>query len=124
MQDNIIFAGIQKENLEKIYLASDIFMMLSRFDTFGMTVLEAMAASLPVIISSNVGAKDLVRQGINGFVIEDTNNIDMICDRIGSMLDSKTRNTMAKEAHNTALNNNWELVAKKVEGVYEEMLQT
>ena len=38
-------------------------MMLSRFDTFGMTVLEAMAASLPVIISSNVGAKDLVRQG-------------------------------------------------------------
>jgi len=123
IKENVIFAGVQKKNLEKIYLASDIFMMLSRFDTFGMTVLEAMAVSLPVIISSNVGAKDLVREGKNGFVIEDTNNIDMICDKIGSMLDSKTRNMMAKEAHNTALGNSWDAVAKKVEGIYEKVLQ-
>lgn len=122
IKENVIFAGVQKENLEKIYLVSDIFMMLSRFDTFGMTVLEAMAASLPVIISSNVGAKDLVREGKNGFVIEDTNNADMICDRIGSMLDSETRTTMAKEAYNTAFSNRWELVAKKVEGIYKNLL--
>ena len=99
-------------------------MMLSRFDTFGMTVLEAMAASLPVIISSNVGAKDLVRDGINGFVIEDTNNTDMICNKIGSMLDSKTRIAMAKETYNTALNNSWDAMTKKVEDIYEKMLQT
>ena len=124
IKENVIFAGIQKKNLERIYLASDIFMMLSRFDTFGMTALEAMAASLPVIISSNVGAKDLIREGINGFVIEDTTNTDIICDKIGFMLDSKTRNMMAKEAHNTALGNSWDAVAKRVEGIYEEMLQT
>jgi UDP-glucose:(heptosyl)LPS alpha-1,3-glucosyltransferase len=123
VKDNVIFAGVHKENLEKIYLATDIFMMLSRFDTFGMTTLEAMAASLPVIISSNVGAKDLVREGINGFVIEDTNNDDMICEKIGFMLDSKTRNTMTKEAYDTALNNSWEAVAKRVENIYGEMLQ-
>jgi len=99
-------------------------MMLSRFDTFGMTVLEAMAASLPVIISSNVGAKDLVGEGINGFVIDDTNNADMICEKIGFMLDNKTRITMAKEAYNTALNNSWDAVAKKVANIYKEMLQT
>ncbi len=122
IKDNVIFAGVQKENLEKIYLASNIFMMLSRFDTFGMTVLEAMAASLPVIISSNVGAKDLVMEEKNGFVIDDTNNADMICDRIGSVLDSKTRNAMAKEAHNTALNNTWEIAAKKVGDIYERLL--
>ncbi|MBW2558589.1 MAG: glycosyltransferase family 4 protein [Deltaproteobacteria bacterium] len=124
IKDNVIFAGVQKENLEKIYLASDIFTMLSRFDTFGMTVLEAMVASLPVIISSNVGAKDLVKEGINGFVIDDTNNADMICEKIGFMLDSKTRTTMAKEACDTALNNSWDAVAKRVENIYEGMLQT
>ena len=123
IKDNVIFAGVQKENLEKIYLASDIFMMLSRFDTFGMTVLEAMAASMPVIISSNVGAKDLVREGINGFVIEGMNNADMICEKIGFMLDSKTRNKMAKEAYNTAFGNRWDAVAKRVEDIYEKMLQ-
>ena len=124
IKDDVIFSGVQKKNLGKIYLASDIFMMLSRFDTFGMTVLEAMAASLPVIISSNVGAKDLVGEGINGFVIDDTNNADMICEKIGFMLDSKTRITMAKEAYNTALNNSWDAVAKKVANIYKEMLQT
>jgi len=124
IKENVIFAGVHKENLEKIYLASDIFMMLSRFDTFGMTVLEAMAASLPVIISSNVGAKDLVREGINGFVIEDTDNADMVCEKIGFMLDSKTKITMTKEACNTALNNGWDAVAKRVENIYEKMLQT
>jgi len=124
IKENVIFAGVQKKNLEKIYLASDIFMMLSRFDTFGMTVLEAMAASLPVIISSNVGAKDLVNEGINGFIIEDTTNTDLICDKLGFMLDSETRSTMAKEAYDTALNNRWDTVAKRVEGIYEEMLQT
>lgn len=121
--DNVIFAGVQTESLEKIYMASDIFMILSRFDTFGMTVLEAMAASLPVIISSNVGAKDLVRHGINGFIIEDTNNINMICDSIGSMLKSKTGNAMAKEAQNTALNNRWNAVTKRIEDIYEKILQ-
>ena len=40
------------------------------------------------------------------------------------MLDSKTRKAMAKEAHNTALNNRWNAVAKRVEGIYDEMLQT
>ncbi len=124
IKDNVIFAGIQKENLEKIYLASDIFMMLSRFDTFGMTVLEAMAASLPVIISSNVGAKDLIREEKNGFIIEDSTNADMICDKLGFMLDNKTRVTMAKEACSTALNNSWNTVAKRVENIYEKMLQT
>jgi UDP-glucose:(heptosyl)LPS alpha-1,3-glucosyltransferase len=87
-----------------------------------MTVLEAMAASLPVIISSNVGAKDLVREEVNGFIVEDTSNTDMICEKIGFMLDSKIRITMAKEAYNTAISNRWDVVAKRVEGIYERLL--
>jgi UDP-glucose:(heptosyl)LPS alpha-1,3-glucosyltransferase len=98
IKDNVIFAGVHKKNLEKIYLASDIFMMLSRFDTFGMTVLEAMAAYLPVIISNNVGAKDLIREGINGFVIENTGDADQISNKIGFMLNEENRRRMAKIA--------------------------
>ena len=124
IESNVIFAGVQKENLKKIYMASDIFMMLSRFDTFGMTVLEAMAASLPVIISSNVGAKDLVIDGRNGFIIEDTNNADMVCDRISYMLGKGTQMEMGKEAYIAALSNSWSAVARNVENIYGEMLQT
>jgi UDP-glucose:(heptosyl)LPS alpha-1,3-glucosyltransferase len=122
IKNNVIFAGVHKKNLEKIYLASDIFMMLSRFDTFGMTVLEAMAASLPVIISSNVGAKDLVKQKINGFVIENTDDADQISNKIDFMLNEENKIRLAEEAYNTARNNTWKMAAIRVEKIYEQLL--
>ena len=70
--DAVVFAGaVARETLPEFYLAGDLFAMLSRFDTFGMVVLEAMAAGLPVLISGTVGARDIVREGENGFVVED-----------------------------------------------------
>ena len=123
MQDNIIFAGIQKENLEKIYLASDIFMMLSRFDTFGITVLEAMAASLPVIISSNVGAKDLVRDGVNGCVIENTKDPGRIVEKLSIMVDEKVRSRMGNEAYKTALDHSWEKVTERYLNIYKQIIE-
>jgi UDP-glucose:(heptosyl)LPS alpha-1,3-glucosyltransferase len=104
--EQLIFAGIQND-MEKIYPAGDILVMLSKFDTFGMVVTEAMAASLPVIISNNVGAKDLVVQGENGFVV-DREDIEMISSKINVMLNREKRLEMGKKAHNTALNNTWE----------------
>ena len=59
---DVIFTGpVNKEKIIRMYLASDLYIMLSKFDTFGMVVLEAMAAGLPVVISNNVGAKDIVQ---------------------------------------------------------------
>ncbi len=123
IKDRVIFAGIQKENLEKIYLASDIFMMLSRFDTFGITVLEAMAASLPVIISSNVGAKDLVKDGVNGCVVENTKDPCRIVEKLSIMVDEKVRSRMGNEAYKTALDHSWEKVTERYLTIYEQILE-
>lgn len=123
IKDQVVFSGVvQKEILDQIYLACDIFSMLSRFDTFGMSVLEAMAASLPVIISGNVGAKDLVKEGINGFVIDNTDNADEIASRIALMFNEEVRTEMGKEALKTASRHTWGAVSGKVEGIYESLL--
>jgi UDP-glucose:(heptosyl)LPS alpha-1,3-glucosyltransferase len=119
IKDDVIFAGVWKDNIEKIYLASDIFAMPSGFDTFGMVVLEAMSASLPVIISGNVGAKDLVRDGINGFVV-DREDIDLISSKIGFMLDKENRKKMAKEAYKVAAQNTWNCMSDRVLKIYHE----
>lgn len=122
IKDHVIFAGVQKEALEQIYLASDIFCVLSKFDTFGIVVLEAFAASLPVIVSSNVGAKDLVRDGVNGFVIENTEDTDSIVEKLGMMIDETVRTRMGNEACKTALDHTWEMATKRVSAVYEKIL--
>ncbi|HTP26784.1 MAG TPA: glycosyltransferase family 4 protein [Anaeromyxobacteraceae bacterium] len=49
--------------------AASVFCLLSIVDGFGMVVSEAMACGCPVIVSRNVGARDLVRDGYNGFVV-------------------------------------------------------
>lgn len=125
IEEDVVFAGvIEKEKLAQIYFASDIYTMLSKFDTFGMAVLEAMAASLPVIVSSKVGAKDLVRHGDNGFIVEEEMGADEIADLIGLLLDQELRIRMGQEAYQTAIANTWEVVAKKVEMIYEQLLSS
>ena len=43
-------------------------------EQFGFVVLEALALGIPVIVSENVGARDLhVRTGVNGFIFEPDN---------------------------------------------------
>lgn len=123
--DHVIFAGtLGKPEIAKAYMASDIFSILSRFDTFGMVVLEAMAASLPVVISSNVGARDLVQEGRNGFVIGDREDAEGIAAKIGLLLDHKVREKMGTEALRTACENTWEAAVDKVIAIYESTLQS
>ena len=89
-----------------------------------MVVWEAMAASLPVIISSNVGAKDLVCEGINGFVIEDRADATIIAGRIGLLMERRLREKMGAAARRTACENTWEAAVEKVLAVYEDAHQS
>lgn len=120
---DVIFTGpVNKENLIRMYLASDLYIMLSRFDTFGMVVLEAMAAGLPVIISSNVGAKDIVQEGVNGFIISDTSDANYIAAKIALLLDENIRRPFATAACQTAAQNTWDDVTKKYAAIYENIM--
>lgn len=55
--------------LPRLYAESHAFALPSIQDGFGMVVLEAMAAGRPVVISENVGAKDLVRHKREGLIV-------------------------------------------------------
>jgi len=121
--EDVVFTGMLiKEKLIRLYLASDMYMMLSKFDTFGMVVLEAMAAGLPVIISNNVGAKDIVEEGENGFLISDTSDADYIASKIGLLLNENIRSSMARKAFGTATQNTWAQVAAKYSEIYSSVL--
>ena len=120
--DSVVFAGAHAEGVEAFYLASDLFMMLSSFDTFGMVVLEAMASRLPVIVSANVGAKDLVEDGLNGFVLPDRLDADAAAGKIVLLLDARRRAAMGEAGFRTASLRGWDRLAEEVAGVYEEAL--
>ncbi|MHB8090055.1 MAG: glycosyltransferase family 4 protein [Syntrophales bacterium] len=122
--ESVIFAGaVERKELPEYYLAGDFYAMLSRFDTFGMVVIEAMAAGLPVLISGRVGAKDLVEVGENGFVIEEPANSDLVADKIEMLLSRELREGMRMAALKTAAANSWDVVVNKVVNIYREILK-
>ena len=120
----VIFAGTQIDGLERYYRAADIFIMLSKFDTFGMVVLEAMAAGLPVIVSPNVGAKDLVEEAVNGYVLPEHQDVDAAADRIVQLSNTEQRKAMGGEAAQTAVMHSWEMLAEKIGKIYELKFQS
>lgn len=105
--------------MERYYRAADVFAMLSKFDTFGMAVLEAMAAGLPAVISSNVGAKNVVQDGVNGFVLPDPRDDDAVAGAIAAMADPAVRYRIGAEAQRTASRYTWDRTADEVARVYD-----
>jgi glycosyltransferase involved in cell wall biosynthesis len=57
------------DDIYKLYQTASVFAFPSVEDGFGMVVTEAMTCGLPVIISENVGVKDVVRDGVDGFIV-------------------------------------------------------
>ncbi len=119
--DTLYFAGVCTTGIEKFYGAADFFALLSDFDTFGMSVLEAMASGLPVIVSPTVGAKDLVIDGQQGYIV-DRGNIMAVAERIIALHDDRKRFAMGQAARHIAEGQGWEKVAKKISQMYDEIL--
>lgn len=88
IRDRVTFMGyVEGEALRTLYKNSDVFILPTREDCFGLVILEAMCASLPVISSKYAdGARDLVTEEENGYIVdpEDTDGFAAVIERIFS----------------------------------------
>jgi len=70
LPDNIeILKPIKHENLKYLYSKSNVLVQPSLFDGWSMVVTEALACGCPVVTTRNTGASDIVKEGINGYVV-------------------------------------------------------
>lgn len=60
---------VPQPRLREYYNQCSVFVLASVADGFGLVVLQAMACGLPIIVTENVGAKDLIVDGVNGFIV-------------------------------------------------------
>ncbi|MUK29474.1 glycosyltransferase [Aliivibrio fischeri] len=83
---NIKFIGsIENTELKYIFNNNDIFILPSISETWGLVIEEALYFGLPVIVSRNCGACELIDNEFNGYVVEPSlNNLEFIIKNISN----------------------------------------
>lgn len=66
---DVLFAGyVPHDQLKYWYRKADVFVFPSKFDTFGLVILEAMACGLPVVAYNVPSPNDIVQNGVTGIL--------------------------------------------------------
>ena len=68
LAERIIFVGPKSTDVERYYAASDIFMLPTLYEPFGLVILEALASGLPSIFSACAGASEWLEDGVDAVV--------------------------------------------------------
>ena len=107
------------DDLRPYYAAADAFVFPTTYDSFGMVVLEAMAAGLPVFTSDQAGAAELIEHEVSGFVISLDEWVAKTAD---GLRDINQLRAVGVAAEKTAATHDWLSVVSAVEKVYEDVV--
>jgi UDP-glucose:(heptosyl)LPS alpha-1,3-glucosyltransferase len=108
---------------EKAYRASDIFVLPSLYEGFGLVTLEAMATGLPVIATAVGGAPDIITDGMNGFLVPLPPSPQAISEIISTLCnDEKMRKRIGAAARKRAEQLSWDDIAAETMKLYKECM--
>ena len=80
VSDKVVFAGfVPDDELISYYSCADIFITASKFETQGLTTLEAMACEIPALCANGRAFTDVIKDGYNGYLFETTEDD---CERV------------------------------------------
>lgn len=122
--DIVTFLGGRAQtSLPFYYSAADAVVMPSRYESFGLAALEAMACGTPVVASDVGGLSYLIRDGETGFLVPE-GNAELFAEKISLLLhDPKLRNEMGRKGIREAQEYSWWNIGEQMVELYEDVLK-
>jgi UDP-glucose:(heptosyl)LPS alpha-1,3-glucosyltransferase len=121
-RQKIIFCGPQKD-IYKYYAAADIFVFPTTYEPFGNVHLEALASGLPVITTKNSGAAEIIKDGVQGFVVREPEDIKAIAEKIQVLVSNRDQlESMGKNARHLAEEFTFEKHISRIKELYEKII--
>lgn len=99
--------SITYDQVLDVMMQSDVLVLPSLSEAFGLVVTEALACGLPVIVTPNVGAGDLIADGREGFLVPICSS-EAIAERLNALHnDRELLAVMSRNAQSTAAARSW-----------------
>jgi N-acetyl-alpha-D-glucosaminyl L-malate synthase BshA len=123
LNDQVLFLGHQ-DNLEELYSISDLMLILSEKESFGLAALEAMACGVPCIGTNVGGLPEVIKDGETGYICE-LGDISSIADKAELILSDRKKfeefaNKSIKTVHERF---RADLIMNEYENLYFDLLK-
>jgi glycosyltransferase involved in cell wall biosynthesis len=117
LQGRIHFLG-QISDMSGLMRSVDLFVFPSRYEPFGLVILEALASGLPVITAASSGSAEVI--GSAGIVLQDPDGTQALASAMQSLADDEaTRVAMAGAARRVATSLSWDNMTEQYVKCYE-----
>jgi len=114
--DHVIFAP-PSPSPEQYYAAADLFLFPSRYEAFSLVTLEAAAAGLPIVAHRINGTEELVRDGVNGWLVPQS--ADALREKVTALRDDRAlRDRMSVAAVSISTRYDWDRIADEQFAVF------
>ncbi|MGN7312571.1 glycosyltransferase family 4 protein [Alkalicoccobacillus gibsonii] len=119
--NNIFLVPTSKDILGEM-LNSSMYVMSSRYEPFGMVIIEAMSVGVPCVSFSCTGPKEIIKHGEDGLLV-DEGDIDQLADSINELIESEEkRKSFGAAAKKNVNRYSYEVVGEKWEKIMIEQL--
>jgi glycosyltransferase involved in cell wall biosynthesis len=86
-----VFAGsVARHELASLYRSADLFLSLYDYSNLGNPTIESMVLGVPVLALDVGGTGDLVKDGVNGFLVPDADDPVALADKVAGLLGDRT----------------------------------
>lgn len=123
LRSDVLFLGeVAQEDLPRFYASAHVFVSPALGgESFGIVLLEAMAAGLPVVASAIPGYRSVVRDGIEGRLVPPGDS-RALASAVGTVLDNAAlREAMADEGRHTVASYDWSVIAQRTRDIYRSL---
>ena len=119
LQECVNFVGkVPNEKVPEYMAASDVFVLPSLSESFGIVNLEAMASGLPIVATNVRGLPEIIEDGENGFLVE-PKNANEIAEKVLLLLeDDELRERISRNNKEKVKEYSWKSAVEKLEKVY------
>ena len=121
--DKVRFVGNSNE-IDKIFCFSDLFLLPSEKESFGLAALEAMSAGVPVISSNTGGLPEVNEPGVSGYLSEVGAIEDMVSKALSILQDDATLARFKAQSREHAKLFDIKKIVPQYEALYQSVLDT